>query len=77
MSKKSKTTHDVSVRGETFNLVKAHCLENGGTPGPEVSRWIDDHFDYLEAHPPQPVLTPEEAAHEREVVAEAEEHFTF
>lgn len=76
MSKKSRTTHDVSVRGETHAAVKTHCLENGGTPGSEVSRWIEEHLDYL-AHPPQPVLTPEEAAHEREVVAEAEEHFTF
>ncbi len=54
MPRKPKTTHDVSVRGETYILVKNFCLEKeAGTeekvrPGAEVSVWIDEHFDRLE-----------------------------
>ena len=66
MPRKAKSTHDVCVHGPVYAMVRDYCRKRGVPIGAEVSTWIDDYFDQLEATPaqvpppePEPELEPE------------------
>jgi hypothetical protein len=48
MGMTSKNRHDVSVKGPTFDAIRAHCDKIQVSVGEEVSHWIDEHFDNRE-----------------------------
>ncbi len=78
MSKKD--SKDVSVRGETYAAVRDYCKEQGVSISPEVSKWVDEHFDRLEAGaetPEEKAVVQRPALSPAEIEAEARKHFTF
>ncbi len=80
----TEKSHDVSIRGPLYQLVREHCRKKGVVMSHEVTRWVDDHFDVLERPEPEPepeplpdlVLEPR-SKDDVDVEAEAKDHFTW